>query len=76
MLNLLSRKENANYMFCVFSSPSARFSSGGFGARDYRQTPGGGGFGGGGGRGGPRTGGYGGGGSRGGFGGGKRSALF
>lgn len=70
MLNLLSRKENANYMFCVFSSPSARFSSGGFGARDYRQTPGGGGFGGGG-RGGPRTGGHGGG-SRGGFGGGKR----
>uniref|UniRef100_A0A8C7K700 RNA helicase n=1 Tax=Oncorhynchus kisutch TaxID=8019 RepID=A0A8C7K700_ONCKI len=51
---------------------SKRFSSGGFGARDYRQTPGGGGFGGGGGRGGPRTGGYGGGGSRGGFGGGKR----
>uniref|UniRef100_A0A8C7SVL3 RNA helicase n=1 Tax=Oncorhynchus mykiss TaxID=8022 RepID=A0A8C7SVL3_ONCMY len=49
---------------------SKRFSSGGFGARDYRQTPGGGGFGGGGGRGGPRTGGYGGGGSRGGFGGG------
>ncbi|CAB1346504.1 unnamed protein product [Coregonus sp. 'balchen'] len=48
---------------------SKRFSSGGFGARDYRQTPGGGGFGGGGGRGGPRTGGYGGG-SRGGFGGG------
>uniref|UniRef100_A0A8C7CSY6 RNA helicase n=1 Tax=Oncorhynchus kisutch TaxID=8019 RepID=A0A8C7CSY6_ONCKI len=51
---------------------SKRFSSGGFGARDYRQTPGGGGFGGGGGRGGPRTGGHGGGGSRGGFGGGKR----
>uniref|UniRef100_A0A8C8J9W7 RNA helicase n=1 Tax=Oncorhynchus tshawytscha TaxID=74940 RepID=A0A8C8J9W7_ONCTS len=51
---------------------SKRFSSGGFGARDYRQTPGGGGFGGGGGgRGGPRTGGYGGGGSRGGFGGGN-----
>uniref|UniRef100_A0A8C8GYG7 RNA helicase n=1 Tax=Oncorhynchus tshawytscha TaxID=74940 RepID=A0A8C8GYG7_ONCTS len=50
---------------------SKRFSSGGFGARDYRQTPGGGGFGGGG-RGGPRTGGHGGGGSRGGFGGGKR----
>uniref|UniRef100_A0A673X2P4 RNA helicase n=1 Tax=Salmo trutta TaxID=8032 RepID=A0A673X2P4_SALTR len=49
---------------------SKRFSSGGFGARDYRQTPGGGGFGGGG-RGGPRTGGHGGG-SRGGFGGGKR----
>ncbi|XP_020316836.1 ATP-dependent RNA helicase DDX3X-like isoform X3 [Oncorhynchus kisutch] len=49
---------------------SKRFSSGGFGARDYRQTPGGGGFGGGGGRGGPRTGGHGGGGSRGGFGGG------
>uniref|UniRef100_A0A4W5KAC5 RNA helicase n=1 Tax=Hucho hucho TaxID=62062 RepID=A0A4W5KAC5_9TELE len=50
---------------------SKRFSSGGFGARDYRQTPGGGGFGGGGGgRGGPRTGGHGGG-SRGGFGGGK-----
>ncbi|KAM9485002.1 putative ATP-dependent RNA helicase Pl10 isoform 9-T11 [Salvelinus alpinus] len=49
---------------------SKRFSSSGFGARDYRQTPGGGGFGGGGGRGGPRTGGYGGGGSRGGFGGG------
>ncbi|XP_035605216.1 ATP-dependent RNA helicase DDX3Y-like isoform X4 [Oncorhynchus keta] len=48
---------------------SKRFSSGGFGARDYRQTPGGGGFGGGG-RGGPRTGGHGGGGSRGGFGGG------
>uniref|UniRef100_A0A4W5JZ79 RNA helicase n=1 Tax=Hucho hucho TaxID=62062 RepID=A0A4W5JZ79_9TELE len=49
---------------------SKRFSSGGFGARDYRQTPGGGGFGGGGGgRGGPRTGGHGGG-SRGGFGGG------
>ncbi|XP_029568031.1 ATP-dependent RNA helicase DDX3X isoform X4 [Salmo trutta] len=47
---------------------SKRFSSGGFGARDYRQTPGGGGFGGGG-RGGPRTGGHGGG-SRGGFGGG------
>uniref|UniRef100_A0A8C7RYV1 RNA helicase n=1 Tax=Oncorhynchus mykiss TaxID=8022 RepID=A0A8C7RYV1_ONCMY len=45
---------------------SKRFSSGGFGARDYRQTPGGGGFGGGG-RGGPRTGGHGGGGgSRGG----------
>ncbi|XP_071003876.1 ATP-dependent RNA helicase DDX3X-like isoform X1 [Oncorhynchus clarkii lewisi] len=50
---------------------SKRFSSGGFGARDYRQTPGGGGFGGGG-RGGPRTGGHGGGGSRGGgFGGGN-----
>ncbi|XP_071210663.1 ATP-dependent RNA helicase DDX3X-like isoform X2 [Salvelinus alpinus] len=50
---------------------SKRFSSSGFGARDYRQTPGGGGFGGGGGRGGPRTGGHGGGGgSRGGFGGG------
>uniref|UniRef100_A0A8C7CFP4 RNA helicase n=1 Tax=Oncorhynchus kisutch TaxID=8019 RepID=A0A8C7CFP4_ONCKI len=49
---------------------SKRFSSGGFGARDYRQTPGGGGFGGGGGRGGPRTGGHGGGGSRG-FGGGN-----
>uniref|UniRef100_A0A8C8GVV4 RNA helicase n=1 Tax=Oncorhynchus tshawytscha TaxID=74940 RepID=A0A8C8GVV4_ONCTS len=48
---------------------SKRFSSGGFGARDYRQTPGGGGFGGGG-RGGPRTGGHGGGGSRG-FGGGN-----
>ncbi|KAM9449256.1 putative ATP-dependent RNA helicase Pl10 isoform 2-T2 [Salvelinus alpinus] len=48
---------------------SKRFSSSGFGARDYRQTPGGGGFGGG--RGGPRTGGHGGGGgSRGGFGGG------
>uniref|UniRef100_A0A8C7CFQ7 RNA helicase n=1 Tax=Oncorhynchus kisutch TaxID=8019 RepID=A0A8C7CFQ7_ONCKI len=52
---------------------SKRFSSGGFGARDYRQTPGGGGFGGGGGRGGPRTGGHGGGGSRGGFGGGNHS---
>uniref|UniRef100_A0A8C7CFP5 RNA helicase n=1 Tax=Oncorhynchus kisutch TaxID=8019 RepID=A0A8C7CFP5_ONCKI len=43
---------------------SKRFSSGGFGARDYRQTPGGGGFGGGGGRGGPR--GFGGGNSYGG----------
>uniref|UniRef100_A0A8C7RZY5 RNA helicase n=1 Tax=Oncorhynchus mykiss TaxID=8022 RepID=A0A8C7RZY5_ONCMY len=42
---------------------SKRFSSGGFGARDYRQTPGGGGFGGGG-RGGPR--GFGGGNSYGG----------
>ncbi|XP_021453645.2 ATP-dependent RNA helicase DDX3X isoform X1 [Oncorhynchus mykiss] len=51
---------------------SKRFSSGGFGARDYRQTPGGGGFGGGG-RGGPRTGGHGGGGGSrgGGFGGGN-----
>ncbi|XP_010888275.1 DEAD-box helicase 3 X-linked a isoform X2 [Esox lucius] len=50
---------------------SKRFSSGGFGARDYRQTPGGGGFGSGSGRGGARTGGHGGGGgSRGGFGGG------
>ncbi|KAJ8004673.1 hypothetical protein DPEC_G00138760 [Dallia pectoralis] len=49
---------------------SKRFTSGGFGARDYRQTPGGGGFGGGSGRGGARTGGHGGGGSRGGFGGG------
>uniref|UniRef100_A0A6Q2XUE2 RNA helicase n=1 Tax=Esox lucius TaxID=8010 RepID=A0A6Q2XUE2_ESOLU len=51
---------------------SKRFSSGGFGARDYRQTPGGGGFGSGSGRGGARTGGHGGGGgSRGGFGGGN-----
>uniref|UniRef100_A0A8C7SVP0 RNA helicase n=1 Tax=Oncorhynchus mykiss TaxID=8022 RepID=A0A8C7SVP0_ONCMY len=69
-----SRERRISYMFCVYQllfSRSARFSSGGFGARDYRQTPGGGGFGGGGGRGGPRTGGYGGGGSRGGFGGGK-----
>uniref|UniRef100_A0A3P9AN81 RNA helicase n=1 Tax=Esox lucius TaxID=8010 RepID=A0A3P9AN81_ESOLU len=40
---------------------SKRFSSGGFGARDYRQTPGGGGFGSGSGRGGARTGGHGGG---------------
>ncbi|KAL0985427.1 hypothetical protein UPYG_G00156750 [Umbra pygmaea] len=54
---------------------SKRFTSGGFGARDYRQTPGGGGFGGGG-RGGPRTGGHGGGGSRGGFGGGFASGNF
>uniref|UniRef100_A0A3P8Z766 RNA helicase n=1 Tax=Esox lucius TaxID=8010 RepID=A0A3P8Z766_ESOLU len=55
---------------------SKRFSSGGFGARDYRQTPGGGGFGSGSGRGGARTGGHGGGGgSRGGFGGGKHLGL-